>query len=156
ALKNNIRTSEIIKQKDQEITALKLQLTQKENQLEKTIKEFQEKEKTKHQEYLNILTKKDQDWETKLEQALKKPATAEMGTQTDIKRGEIEKMEQSIVKYQEQITQEQNKVQEKESELVDLREDIKDLQEKVKDKDTNEDEKKILAHLERITDDHGI
>ncbi|CAG8822179.1 36709_t:CDS:1 [Racocetra persica] len=61
ALKNNIRTSEIIKQKDQEITTLKLQLTQKENQLEQTIKDFQEKEKAKHQEYLNILTKKDQD-----------------------------------------------------------------------------------------------
>ncbi|CAG8539956.1 17039_t:CDS:2 [Racocetra persica] len=48
---------QIIKERDN----LKLQLTQKENQLEQTIKDFQKKEKTKHQEYLNILTKKDQD-----------------------------------------------------------------------------------------------
>ncbi|CAG8440298.1 11903_t:CDS:2 [Cetraspora pellucida] len=48
---------QIIKERDN----YKTQLTQKENQLEQTIKDFQEKEKTKHQEYLNILTKKDQD-----------------------------------------------------------------------------------------------
>ncbi|CAG8631099.1 5286_t:CDS:2 [Racocetra persica] len=48
---------QIIKERDN----YKTQLTQKENQLEQTIKDFQEKEKTKHQEYLQLLTKKDKD-----------------------------------------------------------------------------------------------
>ncbi|CAG8631118.1 5287_t:CDS:2, partial [Racocetra persica] len=80
-----------------------------------------------------------------------------MGTQTDIKRGEIEKMEQSIFKYQEQITQEQNKVQQKETELASLEKEIKELTDKQKkdertiqelqSKLPNEVEKKLASYF---------
>ncbi|CAG8706444.1 29016_t:CDS:10, partial [Racocetra persica] len=45
---------------DDKIAKLKRELAQKENQLAQTIKDFQEKEQTQKQEYLQLLTKKDQ------------------------------------------------------------------------------------------------
>ncbi|CFW93404.1 protein of unknown function [endosymbiont DhMRE of Dentiscutata heterogama] len=135
-----LRTQEVIK----EIDNIKLQLTQKENQLEQTIKDFQEKEQTQKQQYLQLLTKKDQDWETKLEQALKKPATAEMGTQTDLTGEDIKKMEADITKYQQELTEEQNKVSLLQTKLANLRQEIGTLKNQVTDNPT---EQQLLKHV---------
>ncbi|CFW92819.1 protein of unknown function [endosymbiont DhMRE of Dentiscutata heterogama] len=135
---------QIIKERDN----LKLQLTQKENQLEKTIQAFTEKEQTKHQEYLNILTKKDQDWETKLEQALKKPPTATIGTQTDITIPPTDQWETDLEKYKQDIQKKQQKVSKLQTKLANLRQEIKDLQEQAKEGDLNEVEKELLETAE--------
>ncbi|KLL04905.1 MAG: hypothetical protein MRERV_9c030 [Mycoplasmataceae bacterium RV_VA103A] len=149
ALKNNIRTSEIIKQKDLEINQLKINLTQKENQLEQTIKDFQEKEQTKHQEYLNILQNKEKDWESKLEQALKKPPTAEMGTQTELTAEQINQMEKDIERYRDLLYQGAMEIDKTEKELTTLQSEIKSLQEQLKDKEINEAEKELLYLVEK-------
>ncbi|CAG8653559.1 17591_t:CDS:2, partial [Cetraspora pellucida] len=86
-----------------------------------------------------------QRWKYSNKQALKKPPTATIGTQTDLTMEQITEMEQSIIKYQEQITQEQNKVQQKETELANLEKEIQDLQAQVKDKELNEAQKELLG-----------
>ncbi|CAG8855448.1 18641_t:CDS:2, partial [Gigaspora margarita] len=96
----------------EDLKQYKLQLAQKESQLEQTIKDFQTKEQAQKQEYLQLLTKKDQDWESKLEEKLKKPPTVTVGTQTDLtipKENTRIWLEKDIAKHETDIQIEQQK-----------------------------------------------
>src|SRR5438477_11580060 len=75
---------------------------------------------------------------------LKKPATAEMGTQTDLTAEQISQMEADIVKYQQDIKKEQNKISALQTKLVNLRSELKTLQGQAQ---ANPTEKQLLVYV---------
>jgi len=131
----------------QEVEKLKQQLVQKENQLEQTIKNFQEKEQIKHQECLELLTKKEQDWETKLKENLKKPPVVEIGTQTDLTAEQITQMEKDLENYRDLLYKGSLEIDRLEKELVEISKKKDELSTEEPSNESEEAVKKIFEFV---------